>query len=187
MRTAGQRGLRREGKEASACAYQEIVRGSNASIRMPSAHWITAIPFELLVATILSAQCTGRASQPGHARIVQALPDGGRHGRCTHRRAGRADQIQLAFSGTRPRACSGCRTPWSIRHNGVVPDEMDALVDLPGVGRKTANVLLGNAFHKDEGIVVDTHVTRLSGRLGLTAQTDARENRAGSDAARSAR
>jgi endonuclease-3 len=49
---------------------------------------------------------------------------------------------------------------------------MDELVQLPGVGRKTANVVLGNAFHRDEGIVVDTHVTRLSARLGLTTETD---------------
>jgi endonuclease-3 len=58
------------------------------------------------------------------------------------------------------------------RHGGEVPDSMDALVKLPGVGRKTANVILGNAFGKDEGIVVDTHVARLSLRLGFTRETD---------------
>lgn len=58
------------------------------------------------------------------------------------------------------------------RHGGEVPDTMDALVKLPGVGRKTANVILGNAFNKNEGVVVDTHVGRLSVRLGLTRQTD---------------
>jgi endonuclease-3 len=58
------------------------------------------------------------------------------------------------------------------RHNGEVPDSMEALVKLPGVGRKTANVILGNAFNKNEGVVVDTHVGRLSLRLGLTKQTD---------------
>ena len=59
------------------------------------------------------------------------------------------------------------------RHGGSVPDEMESLVVLPGVGRKTANVVLGDAFEKREGIVVDTHVTRLSNRLGLTNQSDA--------------
>jgi endonuclease-3 len=59
------------------------------------------------------------------------------------------------------------------RHGGEVPDEMESLVVLPGVGRKTANVILGNAFGKNEGIVVDTHVTRLGNRLGLTKETDA--------------
>ena len=58
------------------------------------------------------------------------------------------------------------------RHNGKVPDSMAELVKLPGVGRKTANVILGNAFNKNEGVVVDTHVGRLAVRLGLTRQTD---------------
>src|SRR5438105_12967454 len=57
-------------------------------------------------------------------------------------------------------------------HGGKVPDTMEALNALPGVGRKTANVVLGNAFHKNEGIVVDTHVIRLSQRLGLTKHND---------------
>jgi len=58
------------------------------------------------------------------------------------------------------------------RHGGIVPGTMEELVALPGVARKTANVVLGNALGKHIGIVVDTHVTRLSARLGLTAQTD---------------
>ena len=58
------------------------------------------------------------------------------------------------------------------RHGGEVPADMDALVKLPGVGRKTANVVLGNAFGKSEGVVVDTHVKRLAGRMGLTTETD---------------
>jgi endonuclease III len=58
------------------------------------------------------------------------------------------------------------------RHRGKVPDQLEELVTLPGVGRKTANVVLGNAFDRNEGVVVDTHVARLSQRLGLTRQTD---------------
>jgi len=58
------------------------------------------------------------------------------------------------------------------RFDGRVPDTMEALITLPGVGRKTANVVLGNAFGKDEGIVVDTHVARIAKLLGLTRQTD---------------
>jgi endonuclease-3 len=57
-------------------------------------------------------------------------------------------------------------------HVGQVPADMDALTALPGVGRKTANVLLGNAFEQNEGIVVDTHVARLAARFGLTTETD---------------
>ena len=59
------------------------------------------------------------------------------------------------------------------RHGGEVPADMDALILLPGVGRKTANVILGNAFGRNDGIVVDTHVTRLSNRLGFVSGTDA--------------
>jgi endonuclease-3 len=59
------------------------------------------------------------------------------------------------------------------RHSGEVPQNIEALVDLPGVGRKTANVVLGTAFGMATGVVVDTHVTRLSKRLGLTTHTDA--------------
>jgi endonuclease III len=58
------------------------------------------------------------------------------------------------------------------RHGGAVPSTMDELVALPGIGRKTANVILGNAFGLNEGVVVDTHVARLSARLGLTRETD---------------
>ena len=60
----------------------------------------------------------------------------------------------------------------AAEHGGQVPSTMEALVALPGVGRKTANVVLGNAFGIDEGFVVDTHVARLSRRLGFTRQTD---------------
>ena len=60
----------------------------------------------------------------------------------------------------------------AAEHGGRVPDTMEELVRLPGVGRKTANVVLGNAFGKDEGFVVDTHVARVTRRLGLTRQTD---------------
>ena len=59
------------------------------------------------------------------------------------------------------------------QHDGVVPSTMEQLVELPGVGRKTANVILGNAYDRNEGIVVDTHVTRVSQRLALTKNTDA--------------
>jgi endonuclease-3 len=58
------------------------------------------------------------------------------------------------------------------RHHGQVPADMDALTSLPGVGRKTANVILGNAFNSNEGVVVDTHVARLSQRLDFTSQSD---------------
>jgi endonuclease-3 len=60
----------------------------------------------------------------------------------------------------------------TAEHSGEIPGSMEQLVTLPGVGRKTANVVLGNAFDRNEGVVVDTHVQRLSGRLGLSHRTD---------------
>ncbi|HEY5609932.1 MAG TPA: endonuclease III, partial [Thermoanaerobaculia bacterium] len=66
----------------------------------------------------------------------------------------------------------GCARGIMRDHGGNVPATMDELVKLPGVGRKTANVVLGNAFGKSVGIVVDTHVSRVSGRLGFTRNSD---------------
>jgi endonuclease-3 len=67
----------------------------------------------------------------------------------------------------------GCAKALLEHHNGIVPETMEELFQLPGVGRKTANVVLGEAFGKIEGLVVDTHVIRLSNRLGLTKEQDA--------------
>jgi endonuclease-3 len=77
------------------------------------------------------------------------------------------------FFRNKAKSVRACAAMIQERHGGRVPDTMAELNELPGVGRKTANVVLGNAFGKDEGVVVDTHVTRLSHRLRLTKQTDA--------------
>jgi endonuclease-3 len=77
------------------------------------------------------------------------------------------------FFRNKTRSLLGMARAVEEKHGGSVPRTMDELTALPGVGRKTANVVLGNAFGIDEGIVVDTHVTRVSGRLGLTRHTDA--------------
>jgi endonuclease-3 len=77
------------------------------------------------------------------------------------------------FFRSKAKSLIGMATALVEHHGGNVPSDMDALVKLPGVGRKTANVILGNAFGRNDGIVVDTHVTRLSNRLGLATGTDA--------------
>lgn len=129
-------------------------------------------PYQLLVATILSAQCTDE-------RVNQVTPAlFGRYPTAADlAKADRAELAQLikstGFFNNKTKSLLGMSNALVERHDGRVPDQMDALVELPGVGRKTANVVLGNAFGKAEGIVVDTHVTRLSGRLGLSVQTDA--------------
>ena len=129
-------------------------------------------PYQLLVATILSAQCTDERvnmvtpalfkQYPKPADLADARPE---------------DVEELikstGFFRNKTKSLLGMSNAVVERHGGKVPAEMDALVDLPGVGRKTANVVLGNAFDTAEGVVVDTHVTRLSQRLGLTQNTDA--------------
>ncbi|MGH7467103.1 MAG: endonuclease III [Longimicrobiales bacterium] len=129
-------------------------------------------PYELLVATILSAQCTDE-------RVNLVTPEVFRHYPEAEDLAGaRPEELEQLIKSTgffrnKTKSLLGMSNALVDRHGGQVPAEMAELVALPGVGRKTANVVLGNAFGKAEGIVVDTHVTRLAGRLGLTAHRDA--------------
>src|SRR5213596_2235968 len=126
---------------------------------------------ELVVATILSAQCTD-------ARVNMVTP----HLFAKYRTAAdyaAADprvlekEIQsTGFFRNKTKSIMGMAQALVERHGGEVPQTMEELTALPGVGRKTANVVLGNAFKKNVGIVVDTHVARVSGRLGLTANSD---------------
>ena len=124
-------------------------------------------PLELLIATILSAQCTDvrvnsvtpKLFQKYHtaAAYVAAAPEELAH------------EIQsTGFYRQKAQTIQRCCAALLQQHNGAVPDTMAALVKLPGVGRKTANVVLGNAFHRPAGIAVDTHVQRVAQRLGLT-------------------
>src|SRR5690348_7850689 len=128
-------------------------------------------PFQLLIATILSAQCTDR-------RVNMVTPDLFRR-YATPRALATAKLEELeelikstGFFRNKARSLVGMATAIDEKHGGAVPGEMEELVHLPGVGRKTANVILGNAFDRNEGVVVDTHVTRVSQRLGLTKNTD---------------
>jgi endonuclease-3 len=128
-------------------------------------------PLELLIATILSAQCTDvqvNKVTPGLFRkyrtardYAEADPAGLEH-----------DLRAIGLYRAKAKNIRACCRLLADEHEGKVPGAMDALVRLPGVGRKTANVVLGNAFGQNVGVVVDTHVARLSARLGLTRQTD---------------
>jgi endonuclease III len=128
-------------------------------------------PLQLLVATILSAQCTD-------VRVNLVTKDLFRkyHAAGDYAAADPAvfegEIRSTGFFRNKTKSVIGMAQALVERFDGAVPDTMDALTSLPGVGRKTANVVLGNAFGKDEGIVVDTHVARISGLLGLTKQTD---------------
>jgi endonuclease-3 len=128
-------------------------------------------PLELLTATILSAQCTDK-------RVNMVTPTlFARYPTAVALAAARPDELEEIIKSTgffrnKTRSLLGMSGAVVERHAGEVPSTMEELVRLPGVGRKTANVVLGNAFGKAEGIVVDTHVTRLSERLGFTKEVD---------------
>ena len=128
--------------------------------------------FELLAATILSAQCTDKRVNMVTPALFARYPNAAT--------LAAADQVEVeelirstGFFRNKANSLIGMATGLVAAHGGDVPDSMDALVQLRGVGRKTANVILGNAFGRNDGIVVDTHVTRLANRLGLTTGTDA--------------
>src|SRR5450432_1623174 len=128
-------------------------------------------PLELLVATILSAQCTDKRVN----LVTPALF--ARYRTAADYAAAPTAELEKAIQSTgffrnKTKSIRAAAAAIEKEHGGKVPQTMDELHALPGVGRKTANVVLGNAFGKNEGIVVDTHVARLSQRLGLTSETD---------------
>lgn len=128
-------------------------------------------PLQLLMATILSAQCTDKRVNMVTPLLFQTFPTAASLADASPEKL---EEIikSTGFFRNKTKSLIGLGKALVESHNGEVPDSMDALVKLPGVGRKTANVVLGNAFRKNEGVVVDTHVGRLSLRLGLTKEKD---------------
>ncbi len=164
-RFVGERNAEREARTV------EIIR--RLGTEYPDAH--TSLDhrdaYQLLTATILSAQCTDERVNMVTPTLFERYP-------APRDLAGaRAEDVEEIIRSTgffrqKTKSLLGMADALVERHGGEVPADMDALVKLPGVGRKTANVVLGNAFGRNEGVVVDTHVKRLSGRLGLTRHTD---------------
>ena len=160
----------RETHEARAARVRQIIARLRKAY--PDAHCEldSSSPLELLIATILSAQCMDKQVNlvtPGLFRKYRSATD--------YAKAPAAELEQdirrLGFFRNKARSIQACGRALVEKHGGRVPRTMAELVELGGVGRKTANVVLGNAFRMNEGVVVDTHVTRLSQRLGLTKQT----------------
>jgi len=127
--------------------------------------------YQLLVATILSAQCTDVRVNMVTPALFARYPDAAA--------LAAADRGHLeamikstGFFRNKAKSLEGMARAETERHGGRVPRTMEDLTALPGVGRKTANVVLGNVFGVNDGIVVDTHVARLSKRMGLTRETD---------------
>ena len=128
-------------------------------------------PWELLVATILSAQCTDKRVNMITPALFERYP--------SMEAFSKADIKELekyihsaGFYHNKAKNIINCASEILNIYNGIIPQSIDKLTKLSGVGRKTANVLLGNAFGINEGIVVDTHVTRISKLIGLTKETD---------------
>lgn len=129
-------------------------------------------PLELLVATILSAQCTDERVNLVTKTLFRKYRSTKDYAAVPSEELER-DIQSTGFYRNKAKSLKGMAAALIERHGGNVPESMDELVELPGVGRKTANVVLGNAFGKSVGVVVDTHVGRISQRLGLTKHTDA--------------
>jgi endonuclease III len=163
--------MAKESTEQKKARVDKIIAGLKKAY--PDAHCELdhSNPLELLVATILSAQCTDK-------RVNMVTPELFKKYRAPQDFANaRLPELENEIKTTgffRNKAKSITKACKNIveKHGGKVPNTMDELIALGGVGRKTANVLLGNAFGINVGVVVDTHVARLSQRLGLTKEKD---------------
>jgi len=125
---------------------------------------------DLLVATILSAQCTDKRVNMVTPVLFKKYTTAAKYAQ--------ADPVEFSeeirstgFFNNKTKSILGAARTIVEKHKGEVPSTMEELVGLPGVARKTANIILGTAYGKNEGIAVDTHVKRLSGRLGLSKET----------------
>lgn len=162
----------RESKEDKIARVKKIIRLFQKRNPDASCALVHKNPWELLVATILSAQCTDERVNKVTPKLFETFP--------TPKEMAKAkvEHIEELIRSTgffHNKAVNIKATAEILmqKFGGEVPTEMEALVELKGVGRKTANVVLGNAFNIASGVVVDTHVTRLSNRLGLTKEKDA--------------
>jgi endonuclease-3 len=145
----------------------EVLRAEYPDARTALDH---SDPFELAVATILSAQCTDERVNMVTPQLFQRFPNAEA---LAHAPQEDLEEIihSTGFFRSKARNLIGMARGVTEEHGGVIPRNLKTLTKLPGIGRKTANVILGNAFGIDEGVVVDTHVKRLSGRLGFTRET----------------
>jgi endonuclease-3 len=166
---------KRAGKQAGQAARDQGAAVARRLARgYPQAHCSLdfASPFQLLIATILSAQCTDKRVNVVTGGLFARWPTA-----AALATASQADVEAVirstGFFRAKAKNIRGCCEALVERHGGEVPRTLEELVRLPGVGRKTANVVLGSGFGLPSGVVVDTHVGRISRRLGLTRHADA--------------
>ena len=126
-------------------------------------------PLQLLIATILSAQCTDDRVNLVTKSLFRKYPDAAAYANAPQKDLEREIQ-STGFYHNKAKSIQSCCQSLLERYDGQVPHDIEKMIELPGIGRKTANVVLGTAFGIASGIVVDTHVTRVSQRLGLTQE-----------------
>jgi len=161
----------RETKEGKAARVKKIIAGLKKAY--PDAHCELnySNPLELLIATILSAQCTDKRVNLVTAELFKKYRSAADYAAAPTAELEQAIKT-TGFFRNKTKSIKTATKAIVERHGGQVPRTMEELVNLDGVGRKTANVVLGNAFGVNVGVVVDTHVARLSQRLGLTREKD---------------
>jgi endonuclease III len=155
-------------KRARADAVLEALHRARPEARVELRH---DSPLQLLIATILSAQCTDERVNQVTPALFRTWPDARALASAPLADLERAIR-STGFFRAKARSITSCCRALLEQHGGNVPRTMEEMVRLPGVGRKTANVVLGAGYGIASGIVVDTHMTRLAMRLGLTKQTD---------------
>ena len=128
-------------------------------------------PFQLLIATILSAQCTDERVNIVTADLFAKYPTAYDLAQATQKQVEKIVK-SAGFYRAKAKNIRNCAKQLMEKHDGEIPLELEALTALPGVGRKTGNVLLGTAFGIPSGVVVDTHVGRISRRLGIAFEKD---------------
>lgn len=163
---------KRESMEELKLRTREVIRRLKRAYPDAKCSLNYSTPFELLVATILSAQCTDERVNMVTADLFRKYRKPEDYLKVSPRELEK-DIQSTGFFRNKTKSIQGTSKVLTEEYGGEVPHTMDELLELPGVARKTANVVLGNAFDIKSGVVVDTHVTRLSHRLDLSREKTA--------------
>ena len=163
--------MARESSQAKLTRVEKIIAGLKRTYPQAHCELNYSNPLELLIATVLSAQCTDKRVNQVTAELFRKYRTAADYANA-NTTALEQDVKTTGFFRNKTKSIQACCRKLVEQYGGKVPQTMEELVQLGGVGRKTANVVLGNAFGINEGIAVDTHVARLSHRLGLTKQKD---------------
>jgi endonuclease-3 len=161
----------RETTAAKAARVKRIMAGLRKAYPHAHCELDHSNPLELLIATILSAQCTDKRVNLVTPRLFKKYRSAADYAKADLAEL-EVDIKTTGFYRNKARSIKNCCQAMVEKHGGRVPRTMDELTELGGVGRKTANVVLGNAYGVNAGVVVDTHVSRLAQRLGLTSEKD---------------